>query len=34
MEVSVRKEILPLFLVMTSFVIVELSNLHILWNII
>ena len=30
MEVSVRHEILPLFLVMTSFVIVELLNLHIL----
>ena len=30
MEVSVRHKILPLFLVMTSFVIVELSNLRIL----
>ena len=30
----VEVRILPLFLVMTSFIIVELSNLHILWNII
>ena len=29
-EVSVRHQMLPLFLVMTSFIIVELSNLHIL----
>ena len=34
MEVSVRYQILPLFLVMTSFTIVKLSNLHILKNII
>ena len=33
-EVSVKHEILPLFLVMTSFVDIEFSNLHILWNMI
>ena len=30
MEVSVRYQIFTLFLVMTSFIIVKLSNLHIL----
>ena len=30
MEVSVRQENMPLFLVMKSFVIVKLLNLHIL----
>ena len=34
MEVSVRYQILPLFLVMTSCIIVKLSNLHMLQNII
>ena len=33
MEVSVRYHISPLFLVMTSFIIVKLLNLHILKNI-
>ena len=30
MEVSVRYQILPLFLVMTAVIIVKVSNLHIL----
>ena len=34
MEVIVRYQMFPLFLVMTSFIVVKLSNLHILWNII